>query len=101
MYTFAFVSAVGLVVAGLVRNLWPIVTGHDVGLSLLEERGATLPLRAMVLVVSAPLLLIGASMHQVSRSTGSVLQLWMTLPVAMGWAFVQGVVVVVAISAIG
>jgi len=100
MYTFLFVSAVGLVAAGFVRNLWPLVTGREVGLTLLEERGFLLPLRAMVLVMSAPLLLIGACLYELEQASDGLFSWWITLPAALGCAFVQGVVVVVALSSI-
>lgn len=98
MFTFVFVSAVGLVTAGLTRNLWPLLTGHDVSLSLLDERSLLMPLRAMVLVISAPVMLMGASLRHMSDAPGGLLKWWITLPAAMGWSFVQGVVVVVTLS---
>ena len=101
MFTFLFVTAVGLVTAGLIRNLWPLVTGHEVSLDLLAQRGALLPLRAMVLVVAAPLLLMTAGLRQLGQASDELLTWWITLPTAMGWSFVQGVVVVVTLSSIG
>ena len=83
------------------RNLCPLLTGHEVSLGLLQHGGLLMPLRAMVLVVSAPVLLIGASLSAASEASGQVLAWWITLPTAMGWAFAQGVVVVVTLSAIG
>lgn len=100
VYTYLFVSAVGLVTAGLVRNLWPLLTGRDVSLTLLEERDVLLPVRAMVLVLSGPVLLIGAGMRELLDASDGVLKWWLTVPTAMGWSFVQGVVVVVSLSAI-
>ena len=99
MFTFAFVSAVGIVTAGLVCNAWPLLTGRVVSLALLENRDILMPVRAMVLVLSAPILLIRAGFGELVQTSNGVLKWWMTLPVAMGWAFVQGVVVVVTLSA--
>ena len=98
---FAFVSAVGLVTAGLVSNFWPLLTGRDVSLALLEQRDVLMPLRVMVLVLSAPILLIRAGFWELVQTSDGVLKWWLTLPTAMGWAFVQGVVVVVSLSAFG
>ncbi len=101
MLKFAFVSAVGLVSAGLVSSLWSVLTGRAVSLGLLADRGLLLPLRVMVLVLSGPVLLIVTGFRQVCGPSGNVFKWWMTLPSAMGWSFVQGVVVVVTLSAIG
>jgi len=101
VFTFLFVSAIGLVAAGFVKNLWPLVSGHEVGLSLLEQRGYLLPLRAMALVMSAPLLLIGACKDELEQASDGLFSWWITLPAALGCAFVQGVVVVVTLSSIG
>ena len=100
MFTFTFVSAVGLVTAGLVSNLWSLMTGSQVSLRLLEQRGALLPLRAMVLVISAPVLLLAASLREYGQVRDGLFNWWITLPTAMGWSFVQGVVVVAVLAKI-
>ena len=101
MFTFIFVSAIGLVAAGFVKNLWPLVTGREVGLTLLEQRGYLLPFRAMALVLAAPLLLIDACMDELEQASDGLFSWWITLPAALGCAFVQGVVVVVTLASIG
>ncbi len=100
LLAFLFVSAVGLVTAGLVSNLWPILTGRDVSIALLEERGPLLPLRVMILVFSAPVLLIASGLSELRDASGGLLRWWLTLPTAVGLSFVQGIVVVVSLSAI-
>ncbi len=98
VFTFVFVSAVGLVTAGLVSNLWAMITGSRVSLELLGQRDAFWPLRAIVLVISAPVLLLAAGFRELGQVRDGLLKWWITFPTAMGWAFVQGVVVVVALS---
>ena len=101
MLNYLFVCAVGLVTAGVVRNAWPLLTGSPVSLQLLAERGLSLPIRSLVLVVAAPLLLISAAFSPASPATAQLMKWWIVVPAVLGMCFAQGVVVIVALRAIG
>ena len=98
VFTYLFVCAVGLVTAGLIRNLWQLTTGRQVSLRLLEDQGLLMPLRAMVIVTSAPLLIVGRVVQPVGGPSDALFKWWIALPAALGLSFIQGVVVVVSLG---
>ena len=84
---YLFAIAVGIVTAGATASLWTLATGEEPRLGLLLEPSAVAPLRALVVVVSAPLLLLLAAWRYVgSASLGMVL-----VALSLGWSFLQGV----------
>ena len=84
---YLFAVAVGIVTAGITASLWRLAVGEEPRFSLLLEPSAVAPLRALVVVVSAPLLLLLAAWRYVgSASVGLLL-----VAASLGWSFLQGV----------
>lgn len=84
---YLFAVAVGIVTAGVTASLWTLATGEAPRFGLLFEPSAAAPLRTLVVVASAPLLLLLVAWRYVgSASVGMLL-----VVASLGWSFLQGV----------
>lgn len=84
---YLFAVAVGIVTAGLTASLWTLVVGEEPRFDLLLAPSAIAPLRALVVVISAPLLLLLAAWRYMgSASVGMLL-----VALSLGWSFLLGV----------
>jgi hypothetical protein len=84
---YLFAIAIGIVTAGVTASLWTLVVGEEPRFGLLLEPSAVAPLRALVIVVSAPLLLLFAAW----RYVGSVSVGMLLVVASLGWSFLLGV----------
>lgn len=84
---YLFAVAVGIVMAGITASLWALALGEEPRFGLLLEPSAMAPLRALVVVASAPLLLLLAAW----RYVGSVSVAMLLAVISLGWSFLQGV----------
>lgn len=84
---YLFAVAVGIVMAGITASLWTLALGEEPRFGLLLEPSAMAPLRALVVVASAPLLLLLAAW----RYVGSVSVAMLLAVISLGWSFLQGV----------
>ena len=84
---YVFAVAVGIVTAGVTASLWTLAMREEPRFGLLFEPSAVAPLRALVVIVSAPLLLLLAAWRYVgSASVGMLL-----VAASLGWSFLLGV----------
>ena len=91
--TYPFAIVVGIVTAGITASLWTLAVGDEARFGLLLEPSAIAPLRALVIVASAPLLLLLAAWRYVgSASVGMLL-----VAASLGWSFLQGVFILTQI----
>ncbi len=84
---YLFAVAVGIVAAGITASLWTLAVGEEPRFGLLLESSAIAPLRALVVVVSAPLLLLFAAWRYVGRASVGML----LVVASLGWSFLLGV----------
>ena len=84
---YVYAVAVGVVTAGLTGSMWAMATGERPRFGLLLEPSAIAPLRALVVVASAPLLLLLAAW----RFVGSPIAGMLLVAASLGWSFLQGV----------
>ena len=84
---YLFAVAVGIVTAGITASLWTLAVGEEPRFRLLLEPSAVAPLRALVVVTSAPLLLLMAAWRYVGRGTVGML----LVIASLGWSFLLGV----------
>jgi uncharacterized protein DUF6949 len=84
---YLFAVAVGIVMAGITASLWTLALGEEPRFGLLLEPSAMAPLRALVIVASAPLLLLFAAW----RYAGSVSVAMLLVVTSLGWSFLLGV----------
>jgi hypothetical protein len=85
--TYLFAVAVGIVTAGVTASLWTLAVGEEPRFGLLLEPSAIAPLRALVIVASAPLLLLLVAWRYVgSASVGMLL-----VAASLGWSFLLGI----------
>ena len=89
-YVFAVLT--GIVSAGFVSSIWPLLAGRPVRFSLLLETGNLLPLEVLIVVLSGPLLLLREGALQLGRQRHVRLG-FVALTGALCWSFFQGVVV--------
>ena len=84
---YLYAIAVGIVAAGITASLWTLAAGEEPRFGLLLEPSFIAPLRALVIVTSAPLLLLLAAWRYVgSAGVGLLL-----VVASLGWSFLQGV----------
>ena len=84
---YLYAVAVGIAAAGVTASLWTLAAGEESRFDLLLEPSAVAPLRAVVIVISAPLLFLLAAWRYVgSASVGMLL-----LIASLGWSFLLGV----------
>ena len=84
---YLYAVAVGVVAAGVTGSLWSLATGEEPRFGLLLEPSLLAPIRALVVVASAPLLLLLAAW----RHAGSAIVGMLLLAASLGWSFLQGV----------
>ena len=84
---YIYAVAVGVVTAGITGSMWAMATGERPRFGLLLEPSAIAPLRALVVVASAPLLLLLAAW----RFVGSPIAGMLLVAASLGWSFLQGV----------
>ena len=84
---YIYAVAVGVVTAGITGSMWAMATGERPRFGLLIEPSAIAPLRALVVVASAPLLLLLAAW----RFVGSPIAGMLLVAASLGWSFLQGV----------
>ena len=83
---FLYASAVGFAAAGITGSLWALATGENPRFGLLLEPGLIAPFCALVVVVSAPLLLLLAAW----RFVGNAIVGMLMVVASLGWSFLQG-----------
>jgi hypothetical protein len=92
-----YAAFVGLTAAGFTASLWGALTGAPPSAALLHTRDWLMPLRVLVLVFSAPLLLLrgGAREMEVSPPMGVAV-------IAAGgtWSFFEGVFILTMVFAL-
>ena len=84
---YLYAAAVGVVTAGITASLWTLAMGEEPRFGLLLEPSAIAPLRALVVVVSAPLLLLFAAWRYVGNASVGML----LVVASLGWSFLLGV----------
>lgn len=90
---YLFAVAVGIVTAGVVASMWTWAAGEEPSFALLLEPSAVAPLRALVIVVSVPLLLLLAAWRYVGSASVAML----LVAASLGWSFLQGVFILTRI----
>ena len=70
---YLYAIAVGIVTAGITASLWALAMGEEPRFGLLLEPSAVAPLRALVVVVAAPLLLLLAAWRYVGSASVGML----------------------------
>ena len=95
-----FVLSFGLVLSGLIYSLWPLVSGNRASFAVFWCAEVPAPLRAMVVVLCAPLLLARVGCVQLFTG-GGVLRWVPAFATAFVLCFIQGVVVVVCLGLAG
>jgi hypothetical protein len=93
-FLYAYAIAAGLAAAGLMGSVWTLATGERPCLQLLLEPSILAPLRALAVVVHAPLAMLynGAGKLLVSPIMGVLLMMG-----GLGWSFLQGVFILTQI----
>ena len=89
-YVFALLT--GIVSAGFVSSIWPLVTGRAIGFGSLLEPDVLLPLKVIAVVLSGPVLLLREGAGRVLTHGQLRLGLW-ALAGSLCWSFFQGVIV--------
>jgi hypothetical protein len=84
---YLFAVAVGIVMAGITASLWTLALGEEPRFGLLLEPSAMAPLRAIVIALSVPLLLLLAAWRYVGSASVAML----LVVISLGWSFLQGV----------
>ena len=84
---YLFAVAVGIAAAGVTGSVWALATGENPRFGLLLEPSRMAPLRALAVVIYAPILLLFAAWRHIgSASVGMLL-----VVASLGWSFLQGV----------
>lgn len=83
---YLYAIAVGFAAAGVTGSMWALATGEEPRFGLLLEPGVIAPLRALVVVASAPLLLLLAAWRFVGNAIAGML----LMVASLGWSFLQG-----------
>ena len=84
---YLYVIAVGIVAAGVIGSMWAMATGESPRFGLLLEPSAIAPVRALVVVAYAPLLILLTAW----RFVGSPILGMLLVAASLGWSFLQGV----------
>jgi hypothetical protein len=84
---YLYVIAVGIVAAGVTGSMWAMATGESPRFALLLEPSAIAPVRALVVVAYAPLLILLTAW----RFVGSPILGMLLVAASLGWSFLQGV----------
>ena len=83
---YLYAVAVGFAAAGVTGSMWTLATGEEPRFGLLFEPGLIAPLRALVVVASAPLLLLLVAWRFVGNAIAGML----LVAASLGWSFLQG-----------
>jgi hypothetical protein len=83
---YLYAVAVGFAAAGVTGSMWALATGEEPRFGLLLEPGVIAPLRALVVVACAPLLLLLAAWRFVGNAIAGML----LVVASLGWSFLQG-----------
>jgi len=83
---YLYAVAVGFAAAGVTGSMWTLATGEETRFGLLLEPGLIAPLRALVVVASAPLLLLLVAWRFVGNAVAGML----LVVASLGWSFLQG-----------
>lgn len=100
VFDVILVVSFGLVFSGLTYSLWPMVSGDRASFSLFWCDQTPSPVKALVVVLCAPVLLLQAGYTQMFDS-GGVLRWAAAFATAFALCFIQGVVVVVCLGLAG
>jgi hypothetical protein len=84
---YIYAVAVGIVAAGIAGSIWVLATGERPRFGLLLEPSAIAPVRALVVVAYAPLMILLAAW----RFIGSPIVVMLLVAASLGWSFLQGV----------
>ena len=84
---YLFAVAVGIVMAGITASLWALALGEEPRFGLLLEPSAIAPLRAIVIILSAPLLLLLAAWRYIGNARVAMV----LVAASLGWSFLLGV----------
>ena len=84
---YVYAVAVGIVAAGVTGSLWAMATGERPRFGLLLEPSAIAPLRGLVVVIHAPVMLLMAAW----RFAGNPFAGLLIIAASLGWSFLQGV----------
>jgi hypothetical protein len=84
---YLFAVAVGIVMAGITASLWALALGEEPRFGLLLEPSAIAPLRAIVIILSAPLLLLLAAWRYIGNASVAMV----LVAASLGWSFLLGV----------
>jgi hypothetical protein len=84
---YVYAVAVGIVAAGVTGSLWALATGERPRFGLLLEPSATAPLRGLVVIIHAPVMLFMAAW----RFAGNPFAGLLIVAASLGWSFLQGV----------
>jgi hypothetical protein len=84
---YVYAVAVGIVAAGITGSIWVLATGENPRLGLLLEPSVIAPIRALVVVAYAPLMILLAAW----RFIGSPIVGMLLVAASLGWSFLQGV----------
>ena len=79
--------AVGIVAAGVTGSMWAMATGESPRFGLLLEPSAMAPVRALVVVAYAPLMILLWAWRFIDRPIAGML----LVAASLGWSFLQGV----------
>ncbi len=85
---YIYTIIVGIAAAGITGSAWASFTGTRPGFQLLLEPSGLAPIRAMVVVISAPLLILLSGFKKLDAQPviGGTL-----IALSFGWSFLQGV----------
>jgi hypothetical protein len=87
---YLFAIAAGIVSSGAIGAIWTLATSEVPDLRKLEEPDLLTPLRAMVIVFSAPTtLIVNAAWYLIDRPLWGIV----LLLAGLGWSFIQGVTI--------
>lgn len=87
-FVWLLAALTGLAAAGLVGSGWATVTGERLGLAMLASYRVTTPLRALVLLIHAPLALVRAGLWYLGYNP---IFAFLLLGAGVFWSFLQGV----------
>ena len=85
---FLFTITVGFVSAGLIGSAWAIATGEKPRFQLLLEPSPYAPVRALAVVIYAPLMIVAVGYWKLAAKSAAG---FILVFVSLCWSFLQGV----------
>ena len=85
---YIYTMIVGIAAAGVMGSAWASITDARPGIHLLLEPSLFAPIRAMVFVISAPLLILLSGLRNLGAHPIVGIAL---IAASLGWSFLQGV----------